>query len=164
MSSTTTLAYGMTDMAPAGDRAAGTVSLPEHRGGCGRQHTVTLDEDDRPVISCPACAPALIGGHHGWAASPAGVPLTPDEIGEREVAERDGVAMQRIMTKSLTDHWVSETLARKAAPATAVELFGHLSKDERAEFARLLAGAAADDSAGDDVPPRRGPGRPRKTV
>lgn len=164
---TRTIAYGMADMAPSpdGERPAGTVRVAEHRGGCGAQHTVMQDEDGHPLISCPACAPALIGGHYGWAASPAGVPLTVDELGERELAERDGIAMQRIMVKSLTDDYMDRMRVKETKlPASAlVTQLAKLSAGERAEIAALLSGKSDDAPEPESMPasaPRR-PGRPR---
>jgi hypothetical protein len=162
---TKTIAYGMADMAPSpdGERPPGTVRLPEHRGGCGAQHTVTQDEDGHPLIDCPACAPALIGSHYGWAASPAGVPLTVDELGERELAERDGIAMQRIMVKSLTDDYMDRMRVKETRlpPSTLVSQLAKLSAAERAEIAALLSGKSEDTPEPEPVPAPRKPGRPR---
>jgi hypothetical protein len=151
----TAIAYGMTDMAPSPDGhvAAGTVSVPVGAGGCGRQHTAQLDENHRPFIACDQCVPVLVGGPHpAWASTPNGVPLTPDEIAERELAERDGTAMQRVMMKSVTDHFIESMAAKGAAAATkpaatAAELFRALSPAERAEFAAMLTTATGDGEA-----------------
>lgn len=143
-----TIAYGMSDLAPADDgtREAGTVSIPPTSGGCGNQHAVRVDGDHRPFVDCDLCAPVLIAmPGAGWAATPNGVALTPDEIAERELAERDGTAMQRVMMKSVTDHFI-ESMHQKAElaktpQASAADLFKALSPAERAEFAAMLGAA-----------------------
>jgi len=187
----TTVAYAMTDLGPSSDGQvdAGTVSVSEANGGCGKQHKAFLNEDGRPCIECAVCAPVLIGGHYGWSATPNGVPLTPDEIAERELAERDGIAMQRVMMKSVTDHFIESMAAKGAAgPAlsasTLAAQLAALPAAERAEIAKLLApggvppashpatlaeGKPAEQPAKDPSVPagaamKRPPGRPRKTA
>jgi hypothetical protein len=127
----------MTDLGPSQDGkvAAGRV---KPSGGCGVPfgHEIQLTDEGRPYIDCDICAPILVGGHYGWAASPAAVPLTPDELAERELAERDGVAMQRIVLKSVTDSLVSQATASKG-------LLGQiksLSASDRAELLAVLQG------------------------
>jgi hypothetical protein len=80
----------------------------------------------------------LVGSHYGWAASPAAVPLTPDEVAERDLAERDGVAMQRIVLKSVTDSLVSQATAKKG-------LLGQITSLSAADRAELLAALQGDD-------------------
>jgi hypothetical protein len=182
VSTTQTIAYGMTDTGPSDDGtvAAGSVSLPEHKGGCGKSHRVFLNEDGRPCIQCAACAPALIGGHYGWAASPAGVPLTPDEQGEVQIAEREGQVAMRMAMKAMGDtvgRMVQGQQQQQEAPvlsasALAAQLAA-LSPAERAEIGKLLQPAAPAPAPHPAVPAapakpvtaaRRGPGRPAKTA
>lgn len=184
MVATRTIAYAPSDHGPSADGTvdAGTVSVAPNKGGCGRQHKIRLSEDNRPMIDCPQCGPALTGGHWGWANSPAGVPLTPDEQGEVEIAEREGQVAMRLAFKGMGETVSNMIRSGKGEPAaappaadrklTAVDLFGQMSKDERAEFARLLAADATPVSPGlpvgenvipPAVPPvKRGPGRPPK--
>jgi hypothetical protein len=148
-------------MAPSEElnRPAGHVSVPEHAGGCGKQHTVQLDDDGRAYIACDKCAPAIVGSPGlGFAASPGAVRLTPDEIGERELAERDGVAMQRIMTKSLTDHFVAEALSRKVKQPSLAEQLAELSPAQRAEIAGLLKGDEKPPAKPATAPAAKKPG------
>jgi hypothetical protein len=173
----------MNDMAPSPDgvTAAGTVSVPASAGGCGEQHQAFLNEDGRPTVVCDLCAPLLIRLHPSFAGSPNAVALTCDELAERELAERDGVAMQRVMMRSVTDHFVSELTGKAALPAapaatarSLVAQLAALTPAERAEIAKLLAGAepAAPAepairvavSAPAPAAARRAPGRPRKTA
>lgn len=135
---------------------AGRVSVS---GGCGVQfgHEIQVSEDGRPYIDCDICAPKLVGSHYGWAASPAAVPLTPDEHAERDLAERDGVAMQRIVLKSVTDSLVTAASAQKG-------LAGQIRSLSAADKAELLAALRSDD--GDDAKvPAKAPSHstPRKS-
>jgi hypothetical protein len=181
---TRTIAYAPSDHGPSGDGtvAAGTVSVAPNKGGCGQQHKIRLNADSRPMIDCPQCGPALTGGHWGWANSPAGVPLTPDEQGEVEIAEREGQVAMRLAFKGMGETVSNMIRSGKGEPApappvterklTAADLFGQMTRDERAEFARLLATDAApavkaELPVGENVippaqPPKRGPGRPPK--
>jgi hypothetical protein len=144
----------MTDTGPSRDGhvAAGTVSIPEHRGGCGHQHTIQLDDDGRPYVGCDQCSPYLIGSVHGWAATPHGVPLTPDEHGEAELSRREGETSYRLAMKAMGDA-VGEIVqgqrrpATQAGPPTLIEQIAALSPAERAELGKLFA---ADQKAGDD--------------
>jgi hypothetical protein len=134
----------MTDHGPSQDGKVDTghVSVA---GGCGVPfgHPVLLTDDGRPYIECEVCGPVLTGSHYGWAASPAAVPLTPDEIAERDLAERDGVAMQRIVLKSVTDSLVSQATAKKG-------LLGQITALSAADRAELLAALHGDE----DEPPK----------
>ena len=136
----------MSDAGPSQDGKVetGHVSVS---GGCGAVggHAIEVDEDGRPYIDCTICGPKLVGSHYGWAATPAGVPLTPDELSERDLAERDGVAMQRIVLKSVTDSLVTAASAQKG-------LVGQIRSLSAADKAELLAALRSDD--GDDPKPK----------
>jgi hypothetical protein len=129
----------MTDHGPSADGnvEAGRVSVA---GGCGIPfgHQILLTDQGRPYIDCEFCAPKLVGSHYGWASSPAAVPLTPDEHAERDLAERDGVAMQRIVLKSVTDSLVGQATAQKSL----VGQIKSLSAADRAELLAVLQGDA----------------------
>jgi hypothetical protein len=129
----------MSDLGPSadGEVAAGAVSLG---GGCGSVHPVQVDNAGHPYIDCDTCAPRLAGSHYGWAANPAGVPLTPDEQSERELAERDGVAMQRIVLKSVTDSLVGQAVAAKQTRIGLLEQLKGMSAEDRSELLGLLQG------------------------
>jgi hypothetical protein len=174
-----TIAYAPSDHGPSPDGmvAAGTVSVAVNKGGCGQQHRILLNEDNRPHIECVLCAPALVSGHWGWSSSPAGVPLTPDEQGEVEIAEREGQVAMRLAFKGMGEsvsRMIRSTGAEDPPPAdrklTALDLFGSMSSAERAEFARLLSADTPSNPAlpvGENpidpaVPVKRGPGRPPK--
>lgn len=168
-----TIAYGMSDLAPSADGAveAGAVSVAQHAGGCGQQHKVQVDDQHRAYVACDECAPVLMGmPGAGWAATPNGVALTPDELGERELAERDGVAMQRIWQKSLMEDFLTRQREDKAgrSPGGApslVEQLAALSPEDKAAVAQMLAGGGQETAtlvAEVPAPVKRGPGRPRK--
>ena len=131
------VAYAMSDLAPSadGEVGAGAVSLG---GGCGSMHPVQVDASGHPYIDCDTCAPRLAGSHYGWSANPAGVPLTPDELAERELAERDGVAMQRIVLKSVTDSLVGQAVAAKQTRQSLLEQIKSMSAEDRAGLLGLL--------------------------
>jgi hypothetical protein len=139
----------MSDLGPSGDGRvkAGTISVPVSRGGCGEQHTAFVNEDGRVCIKCPSCAPVMVGSHHGWAATPAGVPLTPDEQGEVQVAEREGQVAMRMAMKAMGDTVgrmvQGDGKAAKAEPvlnaSTLAAQLATMTAAERAEIASLLA-------------------------
>jgi hypothetical protein len=138
----------MSDHAPSpdGTRAAGTLSIHPENGGCGRAHTAQVDDDMRAYYECDVCAPIAIAKLYGFAANPNGVPLTCDEQGERELAERDGVAMQRVVLRSITDHYMqqmTDTKALKAAAKTPslAEQLATLTAAQKADLIRELGGA-----------------------
>lgn len=118
---------------------AGHVSVA---GGCGIPfgHEVLTTDQGRPYIDCEVCSPKLVGSHYGWAASPAAVPLTPDEVAERDLAERDGVAMQRIVLRSVTDSLVTQAGAQKG-------LLGQIKSLSPADRTELLAVLQGDGEA-----------------
>jgi hypothetical protein len=144
------VAYGMSDMAPTTDGriGPGTVSVPPDRGGCGDQHTVETDHTGHPYITCGVCAPVLIGGMYGWANTPAGVPLTPDEQSEVETAEREGQQMQRVAMRTMGAHLADMVKAQHqpteqpvlSASSLAAQL-AVLSAEDKAEIVKALSGA-----------------------
>jgi hypothetical protein len=161
------IAYAMSDYAPShdGQVGPGAVSLPAHAGGCGSLHTAQVDEDGHPYIECEQCAPVFIAKHASFAGTPGGVPLTPDELGERELAERDAKATERVILRSVTERLVDEVAAgkqAKRAPApTLMEQIGALSAADRAELAKMLTGEPAEETEEPKAEAKRGPGRPR---
>ena len=90
----------------------------------------------------------LVGSTYGWAADPAGVPLTPDEIRAQELAKRDAEAAQSVLMSSMTNAFVQAIqggnflLPQAATPApTLKEQLAALSAEERAELLADLAPA-----------------------
>jgi len=158
------IAYAMSDYAPSddGERGPGAVALPASAGGCGAMHVAKMDGDGHPYIECEQCGPVLIAGHASFSGTPGGVPLTPDELGERELAERDAKATERVILRSVTDHLVDQITAGKQArkAPSLMEQITALSAQERAELAKVLAGEPLEEKP-EDEPARRGPGRPR---
>jgi hypothetical protein len=161
------IAYAMSDYAPShdGQVGPGAVSIPAYVGGCGKMHTAQLDDDGHPYIECEQCAPILIGKHASFAGTPGGVPLTPDELGERELAERDAKATERVILRSVTDRLVDQIAAdkqaKKAPAPSLMEQIGALSVADRAELAKMLSGEAPEGSEEPKAEAKRGPGRPR---
>jgi hypothetical protein len=155
----TSVAYCMSDMAPSPDGRipAGVVSIAEPNG-CGRQHRAQVDDDGHPFIRCEVCAPWATGHMHGFANTPAGVPMTPDELGEVEIGKRQGersysLAMQGMgeaMAKMLQSQ---QAPAAVAAPLSLKEQLSGLSAADRAELAAILTTPAATPAEGTDTAP-----------
>jgi hypothetical protein len=72
-----------------------SITVHPENGGCGEEHKAgLLEEGELFRINCPACEPFILKMRTGWSATPEGVALTPDEIGEVEHAERDAKRQQ----------------------------------------------------------------------
>jgi hypothetical protein len=154
------IAYCMSDMAASddGNMPAGVVSIPRDAGGCGEQHRARVDDQGHPYIQCDVCAPVLTGTGYGFASTPAGVPLTPDEMGEVEIGKRQGersysMAMQAMgetMGRMLQQGQIPGSPLPAAAPQLDVAglkaLLGSLSPAERAA---LLGPATPADGTAD---------------
>lgn len=172
-----TVAYAMSDLAPGELIEAGTVSVPPDRGGCGQQHHIKVNPDHRPYIDCPACAEYMVGNHYGWANTPHGVPLTPDEQGEVEISKRDGETSYRLAMRAMGDAVgqivqgnraaITQAADPGAAATTLKAQLAGLSADERAELRAMLAGEEPKSAPAPVVEtvktPARKPGRPRTT-
>ena len=115
-----TIAYGPSDHGPSADGhvAAGAVTVGN---GCGEGHQVQVDDNGRPYIECDICAPILMGSHWGWAATPHGVPLTPDEQADRELSSRDaGKARDDLANAAILEFMRQQRAAgAPAAPSLA---------------------------------------------
>ena len=157
-----TIAYAMSDMAPSADGRvpAGAVTVA---GGCGECHEIGTDAQGRPHIACDTCAPILTGSVYGWASTPHGVPLTPDELASRELAKRDVEASQAILVNAAVQNMLTQQAALPAAApalskqdvlasATAEELLAAMPPETRAA---LEAAVAAQTLAGKDPAPVR---------
>lgn len=97
-------------------------------GGCGEPHQKAddLPAGERYSMNCPACEAVLTKERLGWAPTPEGVALTPDEIGEVERAED---AAKRATNRTWSD------------PANLAEMFAGVVKGASAagEGKSLLA-------------------------
>lgn len=180
MARSSNVAYAMSDLAPGELIGAGTVSVPADKGGCGREHHVKTNPERRPYIDCEACGAYLVGHHVGWANTPHGVPLTPDELGEVEVSKRDGETSYRLAMKAMGDavgqivQGNKQGIQTRATAPSLAEQLAALSPAEKAELRAILgdpqpaADGAADpapltgDAGPKPAPARRPPGRPRK--
>lgn len=82
------------------DSRALCVSL-EH-GGCGYQHVRPADDVDGlwEFDECDQCAEWAVR-NLGWAANPQKVELTPDEVEQRERAEKEGSILTRQMAEAM---------------------------------------------------------------
>jgi hypothetical protein len=159
-----------------------SIHLPD---GCGDSH----HRGDEPglVVSCPPCETAL--GKHpklGWAHNPDAVALTPDE---RAQAARDDEKAQRAGVRRLAQWAAGGPETPTVGPAVSlVEQIARMTPQEKAALRTLLgtdqpppppaptatveetpAPAVADTGQPEvaDPPapaPKRGPGRPRKSV
>jgi hypothetical protein len=117
-----TIAYAPSDHGPSADVhiAAGAVTVA---GGCGVCHQIQVDEHSRPYIECDICAPIQMGGHWGWAATPHGVPLTPDENAARELSNRDATkARDDLANAAILEFMRQQREASKAAAPAAPSL------------------------------------------
>ncbi len=146
-----------------------SIHIPADRGGCGESHYRGITETGDPAVfsvNCPKCEPHIMAMKTGWAATPAGVSLTPDEIGEAEASE---ASAKRQQNRTWGDPSVFAAEFAKAIGAgpgqtqspSLLAQIAALSSEERAALAgMLLAGAPvaaetpteADDAAasGDD--------------
>jgi len=166
----------MTIYAPTDVRA---ITVP---AGCGVPHEApALAEGAKWALNCPPCEGPIIAMRTGWAHTPAGVALTPDEIG---VAEQEEASAARNRNRTWGDPTaVGQALAQAlttVSPAAAstpslLEQIAALSADERRELGLMLtapapvmpaevSGAESPQVDPELAPVRRGPGRPRKTV
>jgi len=74
----------MTVYAPTDVRS---ISIP---GGCGHSHDAgDLAEGERLIVNCPPCEPGIMATRTGWAHTPEGVHLIPDEIARVEADKRE---------------------------------------------------------------------------
>jgi hypothetical protein len=162
------VAYAMSDYAPGREEDAkpGAVSVPAEAGGCGKMHVAQMDDDNHPYIECDRCGPYLIAHHASFSGTPGGVPLTPDELGERELAERDAKATERVILRSVTDRLVDQIALEKQAKKapSLMEQIAALSAKDKAELAKMLSGDSGEDEKKPAEPAKRGPGRPPKSA
>jgi hypothetical protein len=143
----TAVAFAMADHRPARDGSGGgTISISKALGGCGESHEVQTDDRGHPYYECDRCAPALIGHCYGFAAHPGGVPLTPDELADREAAERDAKASQSFILQSMTDAFVKNLAAGAPLaipqPKSLADQVAGMSEDDKAALRELLGGPA----------------------
>lgn len=175
------VAFAMADHAPSldGRTAAAHIRLPAHRGGCGNEHEVQVDDRGHAFIDCARCGPGMVATHYGWSASPGGVPLTPDQIAANDLAKRDAEVGQNAMMRAMTDSFVKAVqgggftfpgIPGPVPQKSLVEQIAEMSDGDKAALAAMLAPAAPVQDAAPgtsrlvqsaDAPAKRGPGRPR---
>jgi len=182
----------MTVYAPSDTRS---ISISPTRGGCGQPHTAgDLADGERFSVTCPACEPHIIAAATGWAHTPEGVHLTPDELA---VVEADEARAKRERNRTWGDPQAlgkafAEVMGAQMAMPPAVSTTGPslleqiaaLSPNEKRALSAMLAesgladgqpddeengeggGEGADDDSAEDASAseRRRPGRPRKNV
>lgn len=129
----------MTVYAPSDVRS---ISVPTHRGGCGLVHDAgDLADGQRFAVDCPGCEPAIIATRTGWAHTPEGVCLTPDEIG---VADAEAAKAQRESNRTWANPAAMFALMKSAGsqpPAEVPSLLAQiaaLSPEERAVLGAML--------------------------
>lgn len=158
----TSVAYGMSDLAGSQDGRVGPGAVSVS-GGCGQSHGVEVDQQGHPYIECPVCAPIQIGRHWGWAATPAGVPATPDELSQRELAEREGTAATSIMLRqvsaALANAATAQLTAGQGSGQASVSLLDQLKAMSAEERDALLTQLAVPGGGADEVPAPRAPRR-----
>jgi hypothetical protein len=113
-----------------------SITIPTDRGGCGQSHEAgELAPGRRFSIDCPACEPLIVGLRTGWAATPIGVHLTPDEIAEDEAAEALAI---RERNRTWAQRGPAGGQDGPARTPSMLELFAAASADERAALAAML--------------------------
>lgn len=144
----------MTVHAPTGH---GSVTIPVSKGGCGEPHA-KADDEPRLSVDCPLCEPAIMKmAGHGWAYTPEGVHLNPDERREVEQQENaarraqartlgDPVALSKVFAESMRDALGTG----QGAPApTLLEQIAALSAEDRAALKAMLGADSAPVEAVD---------------
>lgn len=134
----------MTVYAPSDVRA---VSMA---GGCGEGHTAgDLPAGRRFAVNCPDCEPLLTANTSlGWASTPDGVALTPDERAEldanKAAAERAQVLAMQVFGAQMANLMRSGALTPAAAEAepTADDLTDADLEAMEAKIAAVRAGRA----------------------
>lgn len=131
-----------------------SITIPAERGGCGMEHKAgLLEPGEKFRINCPACEPFILKMRTGWAATPEGVSLTPDEIGEVERDERDA---KRQQNRTWGDPSVFASEFAKAIGAgsraqvetpTLLAQIASLAPEERAALAGMLLASSVDTVA-----------------
>jgi hypothetical protein len=109
----------MTVHAPTDIRS---VTIPEHRGGCGQPHeNPDLGDGEHLIIDCPACEPVLLAMKgHGYANDPLHVGLTCDERAAAEaIREKNQVAQERMVASMASPEGFAQFM-RAAGIAAAV--------------------------------------------
>lgn len=138
----------MTVYAPSDVRS---ITIPADRGGCGKSHELIgeLADGDRFAIDCPACEPHIIAARTGWAHTPHGVHLTPDEIAQVEAEEARAKREQNRTwgsPEALGSAFAAAMAAKMGAPSasapTLMEQIVALSPEERAALGAMLTGGA----------------------
>lgn len=78
------------------------VTLGPAHGGCGTTHERPLDDTGRRVsvwaLECPACEQHLAGDTKAWGFSVAEVPMTVDEVRQRDADLENGRRNQGMVT------------------------------------------------------------------
>ena len=155
-----TVAYGMADLAGSADGRVGPGAVTVS-GGCGQSHGVQVDKAGHPYIECDVCAPIQVSRHYGWSSSPAGVPPTPDEVAQRELAEREGTAATSIMLRQVSEALAGAAVAKLggAGAGSLLDQLKALDADERDALLSQLGVPAAEEPA-----PVKTAGRGRATA
>lgn len=159
-------AYGMADLKRSQDGSvpAGHVTVPRERGGCGNCHEVAVGDDGRAYIDCGQCAPVLIASHYGWSATPHGVPLTTDQIADRELADRDAKDHQNEILEAMTRAIVGQMAGFQAVqqqPSLHDQLTAMTAEERTALFASF--GPAELPAAREAAPAKTAPPRTTRT-
>jgi hypothetical protein len=148
----------MTAYAPTDVRATSAVA-----GGCGEGHLVEPVAGGGRGVTCALCEPGLLK-LWGWAGSPEGVKLTPDEVAVLEDSKAQGLAAQALAAKAIGERLAATVLSDAIAPASSVAASPEsVSKTDLAKLIAQLDPAERDELL-KGVGVKRGPGRPPKTA
>lgn len=129
-----------------------SITVHPENGGCGEEHKAgILEPGELFRINCPQCEPVILGMRTGWAATPDGVSLTPDEIGEAERAETNAKRQQtrtwgdpRLIGDAIRDAMLGPGGNAPQQQPSLLAQIAALSSEERAALAGMLL--ASDDT------------------
>lgn len=160
----------MTVHAPSDVRS---VTVPEHFGGCGVEHSAgDLEPGQRMSLDCGPCELALTSpplNAHGWSSREDGVALTPDERLLLESQEKEGSAATALMVKQLGESLAQAVRhghigAAQLAPAqpqfvppTADDIHAALKEMDPADLEQLLRRAGLAAPVEPDTAPEQTP-------
>lgn len=133
-----------------------SITIHPENGGCGEEHKAGLLESGEVFrINCPQCEPVILRMRTGWAATPEGVALTPDEIGEAERAETNAKRQQNrtwgdptLIGDAIRDAMLGPGGRRQQveAPSLLAQIAA-LEPEERAALAGMLLASNAGTMA-----------------
>lgn len=133
-----------------------SIAVHPENGGCGEEHKAGLLEPGELFrLNCPQCEPVILRMRTGWAATPEGVALTPDEIGEAERAETNAKRQQNrtwgdpaLIGDAIRDAMLGPGgRQQQAEPPSLLAQIAALAPEERAALAGMLMASNSGTTA-----------------